>query len=289
MRIATAALVWMGWIRSVALAEDARVVDRGIYAELSAQVEAGLSAVPPRAGDTLRIDTARGLATLYLGDDPQKVYRYPLDDAARRELATLATSPREVHRAPSADEDHDGDGIVDRLDILRGAKKLLINRAAYHERYQTLPYPNGDVSRTEGVCTDTIIRSLRNAGLDLQRLVHEDILAARGSYPMVEKVDANINHRRVKTMRSWFLRHFRALPVDADFQPGDVVFFDTFPNKSGAEHVGLVSDRAGSDGKLLIVNNWTDGAVDAEMPLLSFVPVTDHFRAGRPRRDAVPR
>jgi hypothetical protein len=28
----------------------------------------------------------------------------------------------------------------------------------------------------------------------------------------------------------------------------------------------------------LVVNNWTDGAVDAEMALLGAVPVTDHFR-----------
>ncbi len=135
---------------SLAHADGPALADRGIYAELGAQVEAALAATPASGGDALHIDDARGIATLY------------------------------------------------------------------------------------------------------------------------DKVDTNINHRRVKTIRVWF---------DRDFQPGDVVFFDTFPQKSGAEHVGLVSDRAGPDGKLLIVNNWTDGAVDAEMPLLSWVPVTDHFRA----------
>ena len=264
---------------SVARADSAQIADRGIYVELGSQVEASLAATPATGGDALQIDDARGLATLYRGDDPQKAYPYPLSEASRRELAAVAPKLRELHAAPSRDEDHDGDGIVDRLDFVRGAKKLLLNKAAYHERYVGMPYPNGDVPRTEGVCTDTIVRALRNGGIDLQRAVHEDIVQARGSYPMVEKVDANINHRRVKTIRVWFARHFRSLPIDRDFQPGDVVFFDTFPQKSGAEHVGLVSDRPGPDGKLLIVNNWTDGAVDAEMPLLSWVPVTDHFRA----------
>jgi uncharacterized protein YijF (DUF1287 family) len=138
------------------------------------------------------------------------------------------------------------------------------------------------VPRTEGVCSDTIIRALRNAGIDLQREVHEDLLAARAAYPMVEKIDASINHRRVKTLLVWFKRHTRRLPADDDYQPGDVVFFDTFPSKPGAEHVGIISDRRAHDGRYLVVNNWTDGAVDAEMALLGAVPVTDHFRVAPP-------
>ena len=281
-RIAQIAL-WV-LLPELARAEPPRIHDHGIYPELGAAVEATLAATSPKSGDVLLVDDARGLATLYQGPDPQKVYAYPLDEAAKKELATRAPDRAEHHGPPSRDDDHDGDGIVDRLDILRGSKKLLLNRAAYHERYASMPYPDGDVPRTEGVCTDTVVRALRNAGIDLQRVVHDDIVAARKQYPMVDKVDTNINHRRVKTIRVWFLRHFRSLPPDRDFQPGDIVFFDTFPQKSGAEHVGLVSDRMGSDGKPLIVNNWTDGTVDAEMPLLSFVPVTDHFRAPRPTR-----
>src|SRR2546421_956157 len=85
------------------------------------------------------------------------------------------------------------------------------------ERYVTIPYPNGDVPRTEGVCSDTVIRALRNAGIDLQKEVHEDILRAPSAYPMVEKVDASINHRRVRTILPWFQRHFVSLPASAPF------------------------------------------------------------------------
>src|SRR3989440_7594467 len=80
------------------------------------------------------------------------------------------------------------------------------------ERYVSIPYPGGDVPRSEGVCSDTVIRALRNAGLDLQREVHEDILRAPAAYPMVEKVDASINHRRVRTLLPWFVRHWQTLP-----------------------------------------------------------------------------
>ena len=244
--------------------------DRGIYPELSAPVEAELAAAPVH-GAELRIDTKHAMATLYAGPDPQKTYPYPLDAAAAREVAGV---PR---RNAVAAPDHDDDGIVVRLDIVPGMKKLLLNRASYHEAYRGLAYPGGDVPRTEGVCTDTIVRSLRNAGIDLQRAVHDDIIAARKAYPMVDKVDPNINHRRVKTLLVWFLRHAKSITAGADYQPGDIVFLDTFPAKEGAEHVGLVSDRK-RDGMPLVVNNWTDGYVDVELPLLGAIRVTNHFR-----------
>lgn len=245
--------------------------DRGIYPELSGPVEAELAASAVPGGTLLRVDTKHATATLYGGDQPLKTYSYPLDQATQREVGDV---PR---RNEGAAPDHDDDGIVDRLDIVRGMKKLLLNRAAYHEAYRRLGYPGGDVPRTEGVCTDTIVRALRNAGIDLQRAVHDDIVAARAAYPMVDRVDANINHRRVKTLLVWFRRHARNVAASRDYQPGDVVFLDTFPSRPGAEHVGLVSDRM-QDGRPLIINNWTDGAVDAEMPLLGAVAVTDHFR-----------
>jgi uncharacterized protein YijF (DUF1287 family) len=133
------------------------------------------------------------------------------------------------------------------------------------------------------VCTDVIVRALRNAGIDLQREVHEDIARAPRSYPMVKRADSNIDHRRVKTILPWFRRHFTAHATDPrattdPYRPGDIVFFDTFPSKSGPDHVGIVSDRRGESGLWLVINNWTDGTVESEMDLLPFVPVTDRFR-----------
>jgi len=252
--------------------------DRGIFPELLARV----NLAPPRAVDAardwLRVDRKHKLATLYDGDDPIALYAI--------DAADLPSNLRKVEGAPSRGEDLDGDGIVDRLDVLLGAKKLLYNGARYIERYVSIPYPGGDVPRSEGVCSDTVIRALRNAGLDLQREVHEDILRAPAAYPMVEKVDASINHRRVRTLLPWFVRHWQTLPRGAKYLPGDVVFFDTFPQREGPDHLGVVSDTLGKSGLPNVVNNWTEGATDAEMDLLSWVPATHHFRwaagGGRP-------
>jgi uncharacterized protein YijF (DUF1287 family) len=274
---------------------SAGLPDRGIFPELTERVN--LAAAERAADARVRVDPAHGLVTLYDGDDPVKLYKMADPTAfthsggfrdhvtagltaadARELLAAAGDHPRILEGAPARDEDRDGDGIVDRLDILVGAKKLLANGARYYERYVVLRYPGGDVPRSEGVCTDTVIRALRNAGIDLQREVHEDILRAPSAYPMVGKVDANINHRRVKTLLPWFTRHWRLIPRGEKYQPGDVLFFDTFPTGEGPEHVGVVSDGFAATGNRLIVNNWTVGASDAEMDLLSFVPVTHHFR-----------
>jgi uncharacterized protein YijF (DUF1287 family) len=53
---------------------------------------------------------------------------------------------------------------------------------------------------------------------------------------------------------------------------------DTFPNKTGPDHIGIVSDRVDEAGLPLIINNWTDGTVVSEMDLMTFVPVLYRFR-----------
>jgi uncharacterized protein YijF (DUF1287 family) len=255
--------------------------DRGIFPDLDGRVAISVPAWIKPARPWLRLDRLHHVATLYDGADPLKAY--PLrgelraDDAA--EIERVAPGARRVEQPVGRDEDSDGDGIVDPLDIALGAKKLLVNGARYIERYVSIAYPGGDVPRTEGVCSDTVIRALRNAGIDLQKEVHEDILRAPKAYPMVEKVDASINHRRVRTILPWFERHFTHLPEGAPFLPGDVVFFDTFPQREGPDHLGVVSDALSPTGRPMVINNWTDGATDAEMDLLAFVPVTHHFRA----------
>lgn len=178
--------------------------------------------------------------------------------------------------------DADGDGIPDTLDLLIGGKKAVLNGAAYTEGYRKISYPNGDLPRSEGVCTDVIIRALRNAGIDLQQRVHLDIKRARKAYPMVRRPDANIDHRRVRTLLPFFKRHFTRLPADpgngaSSLLPGDIVFMNTMGDKR-PDHIGIISDRLGPSKKPLVINSWTVGYRTSEMDLLSFVPVTHHFR-----------
>lgn len=202
--------------------------------------------------------------------------------------AVAAASARQGEATPAACAslgDADGDGWPDQIDILRGAKKTALDAAPYGSPYRPLSYPGGDVPRGEGVCTDVVIRALRNSGFDLQKLVREDIARAPGAYPMVSRPNPNIDQRRVRTILPWFRRHWLPRPTDAgrldDWLPGDVVFMDTLA-RPGPDHIGVVSDRLGQSGKPLIINSWTDGYVTSEMDLLPSVPVTHRFRVPPP-------
>ena len=110
----------------------------------------------------------------------------------------------------------------------------------YDPSYFTIAYPNGDVPANKGVCVDVPIRGLRSIGIDLQRLVHEDILATRSAYH-ITKVDKNIDHRRCTNLIVYFKRQKQTVPVstdEADYLPGDIVFWDI-----ARGHVGVVTDE----------------------------------------------
>jgi hypothetical protein len=109
---------------------------------------------------------------------------YPdLDARAEVEAAGWRIRGGQVLRRGAGGGDADGDGIPDAVDILLGAKKVALDGAIYRETAPRLPYPGGDVPRQEGVCTDVVIRALRNAGIDLQRAVHDDAGRAPWAYP----------------------------------------------------------------------------------------------------------
>jgi len=245
------------------------LADRGIFPDLDPEVRvrppswlAPGPALVVRAGDAALLHVA-GQA---VGFAPP---------GAAPTLALAAPDPN----------DADGDGIPDALDILLGAKKAAANGDHYRNTYRVLAYPGGDLPRDEGVCTDVVVRSLRNAGFDLQRLVHEDLRARPGAYPLVERPDTNIDHRRVRNLLPYFAARWESLPVDprdaaAPWLPGDVCLLDTLP-APGPDHIGIVSDTLGPSGLPFLVNNWTDGYRTQEMDLLGWVPVTHRFRAPR--------
>lgn len=145
--------------------------------------------------------------------------------------------------------DYDNDGIDDYSDILEGAKIDAERRPIYKSAYYEGGYPPDG----EGVCTDVIWRSLKNAGYFLKDLVDEDIANNIDLYPKVEgKPDPNIDFRRVPNLKVFFERHALVLtndPYEIDkWMPGDIVAF-------GSNHIGIISDLRNKDGIPYLIHN----------------------------------
>jgi uncharacterized protein YijF (DUF1287 family) len=271
------------------------LADTGVWSDLDDKVTLALPSPldPTRTTGVIAGD----VLVVYVDSWPTKAYPLGGDTSLTVGSETLALRAGDaaeldgalgaVRRLDKGEEpppgDRDGDHIPDPLDTLIGAKKMTIQGWEYGGQYMTLEYPGGDLPRDMGVCTDVVIRSLRNAGVDLQVEVHKDIARAKKSYPMVKgKGDKNIDHRRVKTILPWFKRHATAHTTELDdaedpYRPGDIVFMDTL-DKPGPDHIGVVADAVGESGHLMVINAWTDGYETQAMDLLGWVPVTHRFR-----------
>jgi uncharacterized protein YijF (DUF1287 family) len=165
-------------------------------------------------------------------------------------------------------------------DLVAAALKRTESTVRYDGSYRSIPYPNGDVPKNTGVCTDVIIRSYRAIGIDLQRRVHEDMRVAFSKYPKnwgLKRPDRNIDHRRVPNLRRYFERHGQSLPVSrqaSQYKPGDIV---SWMLPGNLPHIGIVTDQISADGKRpKIVHNISAGPKLDDM--LFDYPITGHYR-----------
>jgi hypothetical protein len=152
--------------------------------------------------------------------------------------------------------------------LAAAALTLTHQKVDYDPAYFTIPYPNGDVPKGKGVCTDVVIRAYRLTGIDLQKEVHEDMLANFSKYPKkwgLQHTDKNIDHRRVPNLMVFFSRKGQVKPIStkaSDYQPGDIVCWDL---GGGITHIGIVVDKKSADGKRnMIVHNIGGGQVLAD-------------------------
>ena len=152
----------------------------------------------------------------------------------------------------------------------------------YDPAYVRIPYPNGDVPPDTGVCTDEIIRAYRAVGIDLQKEVHEDMVRNFSAYPnqrrwLLAHTDANIDHRRVPNLMTFFGRKGEALTASMrkeDYAPGDLVTWDLGGN---VPHIGMVVDRKSArTGRYLDVHNIGRGP-QMEDVLFNW-KITGHYR-----------
>ncbi|MCD4741465.1 MAG: DUF1287 domain-containing protein [Desulfobacteraceae bacterium] len=117
-------------------------------------------------------------------------------------------------------------------------------------------YPNGDVNSGEGVCADLVVRALRNANIDLQKLVHLDILSNKKAYGV--KVPAKyIDHRRVWILKTFFKRKWKSLSTKLDkpnaWQQGDMVIWNIGSKKH--LHIGIIGKKKRHDGFPYVIHN----------------------------------
>jgi len=155
----------------------------------------------------------------------------------------------------------------------------------YDSAYLRIPYPGGDVPANTGVCTDEVIRTYRAVGIDLQKAVHEDMLAHLSDYPKkwasahAAATDTNIDHRRVPNLMVFFRRNGTNLMISssaADYRPGDLV---TWNLGGGITHIGIVVDRGSPDGEIfMIVHNIGQGAQVEDV--LFHWKIIGHYRYG---------
>lgn len=157
---------------------------------------------------------------------------------------------------------------------------LTKNKVIYDPSYFRIDYPNGDVPKTKGVCTDVVIRAYRKLGIDLQKEVHEDMRSNFSKYPQnwgLKGPDKNIDHRRVPNLMVFFQRKGAELPISkiaSDYLPGDIVCW----NLGGAvTHIGIVSSFKSADQKRYkIIHNIGAGQV-LEDCLFSY-RIIGHYR-----------
>jgi uncharacterized protein YijF (DUF1287 family) len=175
--------------------------------------------------------------------------------------------------------------------LAAAAEERSHHRVTYDGTGYAIAYPMGDVPANKGTCTDEVVRAYRLVGIDLQQLVHEDMLRKFNVYPTkfhMRAPDPNIDHRRTWNLQTFFNRNAEVLPIsDAgkDYAPGDIVLWDL---DNFQLHIGMVTSRWSKKHKRpLIMHNISRGP-QIEDKLFEY-RIVGHYRyAGGLKPDLVP-
>jgi len=168
-------------------------------------------------------------------------------------------------------------------ELAQAALARTMHRVRYDGSYLKIAYPMGDVPEDIGVCTDVVIRSYRELGIDLQKDVHEDIRRNFSKYPSkkrwgLRRPDTNIDHRRVYNLQAFFERKGESIPITHDprnYKPGDLVTWQINPKMP---HIGVVIDMVSDDDSFrhMISHNIGNGPVIED--ILFRFRITGHYR-----------
>jgi len=170
---------------------------------------------------------------------------------------------------------------VSGLELAHAAAQQVGVTVIYDGSYQGLEFPGGDIDRVRGVCTDVLIRALRDAGgIDLQLTVNRDMKADFAAYPTIwglSSTDRNIDHRRVPNLETLLTRMGASLERRSDpsvFQTGDIVSWRLSGNN--LPHIGIIAEATGPNGVPLVTHNIGRGTRTED--ILFAHPITGHFR-----------
>jgi uncharacterized protein YijF (DUF1287 family) len=174
--------------------------------------------------------------------------------------------------------------------LVSAARMQIGKTILYDPQYQSIEYPEGDVPTDRGVCTDVIVRAFRvGLGVDLQKLVHEDMRRDFAKYPHtwgLASPDKNIDHRRVANLQRYFRRSGCSMAVlrkAEDYKPGDLITCVVPPN---LPHIMIVSDKKTISGCPLVIHNI--GAGTREEDRLFEFQLTAHYRIKQIGKDTPP-
>jgi uncharacterized protein YijF (DUF1287 family) len=169
--------------------------------------------------------------------------------------------------------------------LAQAAKRQLGVTTGYDPRYVRMAYPGGDVPRVTGVCADVVVRAGRDGlGLDLQRLVHEDMARDFAAYPKtwgMRGPDSNIDHRRVLNLAVFWKRTGAALwtgnawgdGFGGEMEEGDLL---TWLLDGRLPHVGVVVSTGLFGAR--VVHNIGSGVQENALVGFREHRATGHFR-----------
>ena len=168
--------------------------------------------------------------------------------------------------------DKDNDGIDDQTDILNNVKEYIKTKPKYESKYYATGYPNDEY----GVCTDVVANGLKGAGYDLMQLVNQDIKKNRKRYN-IEKIDINIDFRRVKNLDIYFKNNSISLTTDLskieEWQGGDIIVMK--------DHIGIISDKRNKNGVPFLIHHQSPEQINYEEDVLELYgqdSIVGHYR-----------
>ena len=171
-------------------------------------------------------------------------------------------------------KDYNENGKDDYTDFLEGEKSFAKFNPKYKSEYYAGGYPPVE---KEGVSSDLIWYSFKQAGYDLKSLVSKDISKNSKKY-YASVLDENIDFRRVANLDVFFSRYAKDLTTDiesiGEFMPGDILVFDY------DEHIAMISDKYNKNGIPYIISNRDENQKQKEENILekTDMTITGHYR-----------